>query len=125
MRLLNRVVLLFPPLPPLGKVDEEHNQARPKTWHEGRINSFEWCIRAMGSIIDDSSNRLGARVARLAARVQNILTRQPSFKSHALSKTSNGIKLMKISSFAMSSRSEVDQLARGLKARIGSLGSLT
>jgi hypothetical protein len=42
----------------------------------------------------------------------------------AFSETSNGIKLMKLSGFKISSRSEVEQLARGLRARVGSLGTL-
>jgi hypothetical protein len=41
------------------------------------------------------------------------------------SETSNGLVTLKISSFKIGSRSEVEQLARGLKARIGSLKTLT
>jgi hypothetical protein len=43
----------------------------------------------------------------------------------ALSETSNGIKFLELSGLKISSRSEVEQLARGLKARVGSLDRLT
>jgi hypothetical protein len=43
----------------------------------------------------------------------------------ALSETSNGIKVLELSGLKISSRSEVEQLARGLKARVGSLESVT
>jgi hypothetical protein len=43
----------------------------------------------------------------------------------ALSETSNGLKLFELSGFKISSRSEVEQLARGLKAHAGSLETLT
>jgi hypothetical protein len=43
----------------------------------------------------------------------------------ALSETSNGIKFLELSGLTISSRSEVEQLARGLKARVGSLDRLT
>jgi hypothetical protein len=43
----------------------------------------------------------------------------------ALSDTSNDIKLLELSSFKISSRSEVERLAVGLKARVASLDSLT
>jgi hypothetical protein len=39
----------------------------------------------------------------------------------ALSETSNGLKSLELCGFKISSRSEVEQLARGLKARFGSL----
>jgi hypothetical protein len=39
----------------------------------------------------------------------------------ALSETSNRLKLLELSGFQISSRSEVEQLARGLKGRVGSL----
>jgi hypothetical protein len=42
----------------------------------------------------------------------------------ALSETSNGIKSLGLSGFKISSRSEVEQLARGVKARVESLGTL-
>jgi hypothetical protein len=42
----------------------------------------------------------------------------------ALSETSNGIFKLNLSGFKISSRSEVEQLARGLKARVGSLRTL-
>jgi hypothetical protein len=43
----------------------------------------------------------------------------------ALSETSNGLTILNLSSFKIGSRSEVEQLARGLKARVGSLTTLT
>jgi hypothetical protein len=43
----------------------------------------------------------------------------------ALSETSNGLKSLVLSGFKISSQSEVEQLARGLKARVGTLTSLT
>jgi hypothetical protein len=42
----------------------------------------------------------------------------------ALSETSNGLTVLKLSRFKIGSRSEVEQLARGLKARVGSLNTL-
>jgi hypothetical protein len=42
----------------------------------------------------------------------------------ALSETSNGINTLNLSGFKISSRSEVEQLARSLKARVGSLERL-
>jgi hypothetical protein len=43
----------------------------------------------------------------------------------ALSETSNGLKSLELCGFTISSRSEVEQLARGLKARVESLARLT
>jgi hypothetical protein len=43
----------------------------------------------------------------------------------ALSETSNGLMNLNLSGFKISSRSEVEQLACGLKARVGSLTTLT
>jgi hypothetical protein len=43
----------------------------------------------------------------------------------ALSETSNDTKILELTGLKISSRLEVEQLARGLKARIGSLISLT
>jgi hypothetical protein len=43
----------------------------------------------------------------------------------ALSETSNGIKFLELCGLMISSRSEVERLARGLKARVGSLDRLT
>jgi hypothetical protein len=43
----------------------------------------------------------------------------------ALSKTSNSLTSLEVSGFKISSRSEVEQLARGLNARVGSLKRLT
>jgi hypothetical protein len=42
----------------------------------------------------------------------------------ALSETSNGLKSLELSGFKISSRSEVEQLARGLKSRVESLETL-
>jgi hypothetical protein len=42
----------------------------------------------------------------------------------ALSETSNGLTTLILSKFKIGSRSEVEQLARGLKARVGSLNTL-
>jgi hypothetical protein len=43
----------------------------------------------------------------------------------ALSETNNSLKLLNLSDLKISSRSEVEQFARGLKARVESLQTLT
>jgi hypothetical protein len=84
----------------------------------------------LAAIGESDQRRLFCNVGNLPTLQRMSLYSYPDTAIHmrvvadALSETSNGLKALHLSGFKISSRLEVEQLARGLKARVASLDRL-